>query len=125
MTKKPASLVAATILCVILGLLELAIGIGYLFLLSFLNMARSPLLLAAGNLIALAIGMVFFIWGVANLVAAYGLWELRRYGGIIALVSASLGIIGVFILLGLVGWASSLLNLIIIILVAIGWNNLK
>ena len=70
---------------------------------------------------ALVLGIVMIVWGAIDIIIGKGLRNLKKWAGIVAIVSSALGIFVGFgrDLLGFV------LNLLIIILIVAGWNSLS
>jgi len=125
MGNKPASLVIAAIISAILGAMATFAGIALLFIGEVAVISQlSSAITVSGAMIA-GLGLMYFVWGVVDIAAAYGLWNLRQWGGTIALASAILAIIVSLILYSLLATSDIIINVLLIILIAIGWSNLK
>jgi len=106
------------------GVLEFIGGLGFLFFGSAALKIPVPLfnLLAGAMCYILAFPLVLF--GILDLIAAFLLWDCKKSGGIIALISSILGI-----MIGLLWFPLSIIdifaNFIVILLVSAGWSTLK
>lgn len=138
-TKRPLFLTVASILEALGGIFSIIFFFIILLLLSIASSYASYTpensFIFAEAAIAVGSAVVLFIWGVVCLVAAYGLWKLKRYGGIIGIIEASIGATGsiifipfslgnpIVLMMDLI--FGIIYNLAIIALIALGWNYLK
>jgi|GEM_PF-2117888 uncharacterized membrane protein len=120
--ERSASITIASILFFIAGILEFIGGIilmggGALF-------AKIPLIgWIFGPLIAI-VGVIVLIASLLDLCAGTLLWDNKKSGGILGIVSSILGLMVGLITFPL-GLLDIALSLILIILIAVGWSTLK
>ena len=79
--------------------------------------------------------LVFFAWGIICFIAAYGLWNGKKYGGILGFIEASLSLVGGFfsstafsenvVLSVLNNIPMAIYNIVTIILIVLSWKYLK
>lgn len=122
--ERPVVIVIAAILFGIMGIFEVLGGLIFAALGPMILMESTELASFVGGSVIL-FGGIFLVAGVLDVAAAYGLWELKKWGGILGIV---LGIISLLLSIPFVtidfGF-SLVLSLAMIILIALGWNSLK
>ena len=71
-----------------------------------------------------ALGFIAIVWGAVELVAMYGMWKLREWGGYMAIVLSGVSIIASIILWSLLSFIYIIFGLLILILVFTSWRRL-
>ena len=122
--ERPVAIVIAAILFGIMGILEVLSGLIFAALGPMILMESSELASFVGGSVIL-FGGIILVAGVLDIAVAYGLWELKKWGGILGII---LGIISVLLSIPFVtidfGF-SLILSLAMVILIALGWNSLS
>lgn len=111
---RPLAVTAAAIIVGLFGVLGLLTGLGVYLL---------GVGVAAGQLAWL--GGLSLIWGAVDVVAAYGLWHLQKWGGQLTAISAALGAIGGLIFFTADYGFTVVTNGLILLLLKKGWSSLK
>jgi uncharacterized membrane protein (DUF2068 family) len=122
--ERPVVIVIAAILFGIMGVLEVLSGLIFAALGPMILMEYTELASFVGGSVIL-FGGIFLVAGVLDVAVAYGLWELKKWGGILGII---LGVISLLLSIPFVtidfGF-SLILSLAMIILIAFGWNSLS
>ena len=121
---RPTSITIASILSALFGAFELLGSVIFLFLGSFAFLLPIPILnILVGYLYGL-IGVLVLIFAILDILAGVLMWDCKKSGGILALISSIAGIIleAFFLPISILG---ILINLVTILLVAVGWSEMK
>ena len=122
--ERPVLIVIAAILFGITGVLEVLSGLIFAALGPMILMESSELAsFVEGSVILF--GGIFLVVGMLDVAVAYGLWELKKWGGTLGII---LGIISLLLSIPFVAidfGFSLVLSLAMIILIALGWNSLS
>ncbi len=119
--ERPLTVTLASILFALSAVLNLFVFVQVIFITE-----EAQLLLVGEN--AKLFGMIAGILGVLDLVAAYGLWQMRTYGGIVAVVDLVASVlIGFYPQPNFDAFSLILLgfNAALLILVVMNWKQLK
>jgi len=122
--ERPVVIVIAAILFGITGVHEVLSGLIFAALGPMILMEYTELASFVGGSVIL-FGGIFLVAGVIDVAVAYGLRELKKWGGIFGII---LGMISLFIGIPFVNidfGFSLTLSLAMIILIAFGWNSLS
>lgn len=138
--ERPASIAAASIMCFVFGALYLLIVIPVIIFAGIVEAAVAQGFRQMPGLEALQIpiqmigsflmilGILSLIFGIPYIIAGYFLWQSRRTGGYIAIILSIIGILSSIATWWITPIAQALsmgLNLVVILLVAIGWAHLR
>ena len=124
--EKPVVIVIAAILFGIMGVLEVLSGLIITALGPMIqNLLESTEFGSFVGGFVILFGGIILVAGVLDIAVAYGLWELKKWGGILGII---LGIISVLLSIPFVtidfGF-SLILSLAMVTLIALGWNSLS
>ena len=125
-SKSPIIILAA-ILSALSGIFTIVASLLLIFTAEILSEtlnSSNEILAQIGSPLFTIIGFFLLIWGALDLVAAYGLWNLKKYGGIIVFLSGVTGLI-LTILITQLDIFSLLINVTLIVLVALRWHQLE
>ncbi len=128
--KRPKVLTAASIMFFVGGIVSLIAVLILMFtsntIINVLNEPDAPknaLFIASTFLLLLIV--ISLIVGILDIVAGYGLWKMKKYGGIVALISAIVSLIISLLFISADYGFSFVYNLVEIILLILGWNYLS
>ena len=119
--EKPVVIVIAAILFCIMGIFEVLSG---LIIAAVGPIVGTELSSIIGGF-AIVFGGIFVVAGVLDIAAAYGLWELKKWGGILGIILCIIGLLLSLPFVAIDYGFSVILNLVMIILIAMGWNSLE
>jgi len=127
--KRPITLVIASVLEAVSGLLGVIFGailvIGGAFFGAFLDEIGADFMEQLAFLGVYVLGIIAIIGSVLDLIAAYGLWQLRKWAGYLTIILCSLSIVVSAITFNLFSMIDFVWCGLVIVLVAIGWGKLK
>ncbi|MEM1976950.1 MAG: zinc ribbon domain-containing protein [Nitrososphaerota archaeon] len=138
--ERPASIAAASIMCFVFGALDLLLVIPAIIFAGIIEAAVAQGFRQMPGLEALQIpiqmigsflmilGILSLIFGVLYIIAGYFLWQSRRTGGYMAIILSIIGILSSIATWWIMPIAQAFsigLDLIVILLVAIGWAHLR
>ena len=125
--KRSASITIAAILFFIIGILDV---IGSLLMIAGGGSVSSIPIFGFFSGVLMFLGFIILIFGVLEIVAGHWLWHSLRKGGTLGIILAVLGVLASTILILLVPPIASIeaidiiINVVLIILIAVGWNTL-
>jgi hypothetical protein len=132
--ERPTSITVASILFYIFGILSIvgsliAIGVGAVGA-AFGGMPIFGPAISLAGAIILILGLVSLIISVLCIVAGYWLWRGLRKGGVLGIIICILDIImsipfSAIPVFGAIGIVSILIDIVLVILIAIGWSGLS
>ena len=113
--KKPFVIVIAAIVSIMMGIIMItAIG----------PIVETELSYIIGGF-ATVIGGITIVVGVLDIAAAYGLWKLKKWGGILGVILSIIGLLLSIPFMAIDYGLSVILSSEMIILIALGWKSLK
>ena len=113
--KKPFVIVIAAIVSIMMGIIMItAIG----------PIVETELSYIIGGF-ATVIGGITIVVGVLDIAAAYGLWKLKKWGGILGVILSIIGLLLSIPFMAIDYGLSVILSFEMIILIALGWKSLK
>lgn len=124
--RRSTSITVAAILFFIFGILEVVGSLPVMTAGGFVSYL--PFFGFLGGLLAL-LGFIVMIVGILDIVAGYWLWGSLRKGGVLGIILAILGILTSIPFLLIPGWfalsvITLIINIVLIILIAVGWDTL-
>ena len=125
--KRSATITVAAILFFIIGIIDV---VGSLLTIAGGGLVSSIPILGFFSGVLIFLGFIILIFGVLEIVAGHWLWHSLRKGGTLGIILAILGVLASTILILFVPPMASIeaidviINVVLIILIAVGWNTL-